>query len=183
MRALATHLGTGSGTLYWHVHNKEQLLRRILDETLRTVTPPDDGPWHERLTDILTQTRSVLLKRPALVQVLWDAQWDLGPHTLKLADTTIKLVAASGMPEQKVADAYFALITYVFGFVVAETAAVGAPPFGASHIDDEQALTREQAEHVYPHLLQYAPSADAAGMHRRFTIGLTSLISGIAPHQ
>jgi TetR/AcrR family tetracycline transcriptional repressor len=180
MRALATHLGTGPATLYWHVENKDQLLRLILDETLRPVDAPTDGTWQERLAAVLTQARGALLKRPVLVQVLWGAQWDLGPQTLRVAESIIALVAASGMPDEQVADAYFALITYVLGFVVAETAAAGAPPFrtameGAGQEGDASG----EAARLYPHLVKYAPGADAAGMDRRFAVGLDCLITGL----
>ena len=171
MRALAARLGTGPATLYWHVHNKDQLLRLVLDETLRPVDPPADGRWQERLAAVLAQARGVLVKRPALVQVLWDAGWDLGPQTLRVAESIIALVAASGMPDEQVPDAYFALVTYVLGFVLAETAAAGAPPFHAAG--------GGQATQRYPHLVKYAPAADAAGMDRRFTVGLNCLIAGL----
>ena len=40
MRSLATALGTGPSTLYWHVHDKEDLLLLILDETVRPIRVP-----------------------------------------------------------------------------------------------------------------------------------------------
>lgn len=180
MRAVAQHLGTGSATLYWHVHNKEDLLKLILDDTFRGVEPPADGAWDARLAVTATRARSVLLPRPSLVPVLWESGWDLGPHVLRVADALLALIAQSGLPDQDVTDAYFALITYVLGFVVAETAAGGTKPFGTEEAAaPDNNGTWEQLQSQYPALTRYAPSTDTSAMHRRFTLGLNSLIRGI----
>jgi len=169
MRKLATALRTGPATLYWHVRDKNELLALILDETIRSVAIPDSGTWDERIMDVLASSRRVLLPRPVLVRFIWEAGWNIGSETLRVADGLIGLVAMSGLPEDEVADAYFALITYLFGFVLAETSSAHGR-FGAAGEDDSEG---------YPNLLQYGPATDPEGMDRRFVYGVETALGGI----
>lgn len=171
MRRLAAALGTGPATLYWHVRDKDELLVLILEETLRLVPISDGGGWDERLADLLLEARGALLPMPALIGVLWGAGWDdLGPETLRVADAMVGLVAESGLPEGEVADAYFAVLVFLYGFVWGETASAG-----------NRAYRNEGASgsSAYPNLARYGPGADPRGMDRRFRSGISRLIGGI----
>lgn len=168
MRKLAAALETGPATLYWHVRDKNELLSLILDETIRLVRIHDSGPWDERVIEVLAASREVLRARPTLVRFIWEAGWNIGPETLRLADGLTGLVAGSGLPENEVADAYFSLITYLFGFVLAETS-TGHDAFVAA-----DAGTNE-----FPNLLRYGPATDQEGMDRRFLYGLRLGLDGI----
>lgn len=170
MRRLAAALGTGPATLYWHVRDKDELLVAILDDSLRDVVPPSAGPWDRRLVDVLQQCRVVLRARPALVLVLWSARWDLGPQTLRVADTLVGLVADSGLPDVEVADAYFALFSVTLGTVSAEVHTPG-------NVYPSEATGTATG---YAHLDRYAPGTDPARMDRRFDYGLRVIIDGIA---
>ncbi len=169
MRKLAAALQTGPATLYWHVRDKDELLALILDDTVRGVTVPASGSWDERIMQMLRDGRTVLLPRPVLVRFIWEGGWSVGAETLRVADGLIGLVAQSGLPEDEVADAYFALITFLFGFILAETS-TGHPRFGATNVDDAE---------LYPHLLRYGPATDPEGMDRRFAYGVACLLDGI----
>ncbi len=169
MRKLASVLGTGPATLYWHVRDKNELLSLILDDTIRTVQIPQPGAWDECLHEVLSASRQVLLPRPILVRFIWEAGWNIGTETLRVADALTALVAASGLPADEVADAYFALITYLFGFVLAETSSQHAS-FGAAGEHDAER---------YPSLLRYGPATDQEGMDRRFEYGVTMILDGV----
>jgi TetR/AcrR family tetracycline transcriptional repressor len=169
MRKLASVLGTGPATLYWHVRDKNELLSLILDETIRPVQIAGAGAWDERIIEVLAASRQLLLPRPILVRFIWEAGWNIGTETLRLADGLTGLVAESGLPEHEVADAYFALITYLFGFVLAETS-TGHARFAA---------TDEYDADQFPNLLRYGPATDPDGMDRRFLYGLRRALDGI----
>ncbi|TVT60213.1 TetR family transcriptional regulator [Amycolatopsis rhizosphaerae] len=172
MRALARSLGTGPATLYWHVRDRDELLTAVLDETLSHIDVPMDGPWQDRLVLLAERMRTALLPRPALIEVLWHRDWQLGPVTLGLADATVGLVAESGLPDDDVADAYLAVLWFILGFVYAESQAAantGFPP---------QAGTGDEPPR-YPNLVRYSPDTDRAAMHRRFVAGLRQLLTGI----
>jgi AcrR family transcriptional regulator len=180
MRKLASALGTGPATLYWHVQDKDELLALILDDTIREIAVPAEGDWEERLTDILAATRRALLPRPILVNVIWAAGWHIGPETLRVADAILGCVAESGLPEEQVADAYFGLITFLLGFVLAESATGGNPSFGTEEGEGaaDDGARGDLAEH-FPNLARYGPGADVAGMQRRFDYGVQDFIDGI----
>ena len=182
MRKLAGALGTGPATLYWHVRDKDELLALILDETFRRVEVPEEGGWDERLIALLSEARRVLAPRPVLVEVLWGAGWGgLGPETLRVADAMIGLVAESGIPEEQVSDAYFAIIVFLYGFVSAEALSPGNRTYGeeaaADPPDDGVAAP---APGSYPNLLRHGPGADPEGMDRRFLYGASRVVDGIS---
>lgn len=180
MRRLARSLGTGPATLYWHVHDKDELLLLILDETLRNVSIPDDGSWDERLIRSMVASHEALLPRPALIEVLWGAGWELGPETLRVADGLVRLVAESGLPEDEVADCYFALITLLFGFVAGEGSSPGNPTYREVRarlpsMDGHSSGLSEQ----YPNLVRYGPDARLESMDKRFRYALERFLAGI----
>lgn len=172
MRRLAAALGTGQATLYWHVRDKDELLALILEETSCSVTIPSGGGWDERLAALLHEARKALLPRPALIGVLWGASWnELGSETLRVADAMVGLVAESGLPEGEVADAYFAVLVFLYGFVWGETVSAGNRAYG------DEGTTPDPAR--YPNLARYGPGADPGGMDRRFCSGVSSIVGGI----
>jgi TetR/AcrR family transcriptional regulator, tetracycline repressor protein len=181
MRRLAKRLNTGPATLYWHVRDKDELLLLILDDTLRGVTIPETGTWDERLKAAMLASHEALLPRPALIDVLWGAAWELGPETLGLAEGLVGLVAASGLPEDEVGDAYVALITLLFGFVVGEHSSPGNPSYRELRAQAEFTEGNERVDvaEVYPNLVRYGPDATLAAMNRRFGYALDRFIAGL----
>lgn len=170
MRAVARRLGVGHGSLYWQVRDKEELLRLILDDTLREIDAPAEGPWDERLTGLLVAARKALCVRPDLIPVLWNAGWDLGPETLRIADTFLELVAESGLPEDEVSHAYWTTLVFLLGFVMAETSAAKTRRF-AERPDD--------AAERYPNLVRYGPGTEPELMDVRFRYGLEELLDSM----
>lgn len=178
MRKLATMLGTGSSTLYWHVKDKDELLLLILDETLAKVAVPRDGDWEFRLTQTLVRCHEALLPRPALIDVLWGAGWELGPEALRVADALTGLVAETGLPDDEVADSYLALTTLSFGFVAGDRSSPGNPRYSevraSAHADGPA-----DAGHKYPNLMRYGPGAGHEAMKRQFRYAVECFIAGI----
>lgn len=178
MRKLAGALGTGPATLYWHVRDRAELLALILDEACRAVEVPSEGAWDERLLALMVEARRALSPMPVLLRVLWGAGWDdLGPETLRVADGMIGIVAESGLPEEEVADAYFALIVFLNGFVSAEAMSAGNRGYGEGGETDSPG--RGGPASPYPNLERYGPGADPEGMDRRFLRGVSLIIDGI----
>lgn len=180
MRKLAGVLGTGPATLYWHVRDKDELLALILDDTFRRVDVPTEGGWNERVLALLGDVRRALRPRPVLIKAIWSTGWDLGPETLRVADGMVGLVAESGLPEEEVSDAYFALIVFLYGFVSAEVLSPGTPGYGEGEADDRPGGEDErQSAGPHPNLLRYGPGADPEGMDGRFLYGASRVIDGI----
>lgn len=182
MRKLADHLSTGPATLYWHVHDKSELLLLILDDTLREISVPADGSWDERLRAVLSTAHEALVPRPALIEVLWETGWVLGPEALRVADELVGLVAESGVPEDEVADTYISVVTLLFGFVTAESTTRGNRGYTELRSPSEAAAEDDEAEpprRRHPNLVRYAPDAMPEVLSRRFHYALDLLISGV----
>ena len=120
MRAVAADLGVGVSTLCWHVRDKRDLLALIVEASLVDLRLAESGSWEERLIALLRDSRRILRARPALVTAIWTAGWALGPQTLRLANALSGLVGESGIAQREVRDAYFALVSLLFGFVSTE---------------------------------------------------------------
>jgi len=54
MRAVAEELGTGAGSLYWHVRGKEELLNLMVDRVIGELEVPDPDPprWQEQAKEL-----------------------------------------------------------------------------------------------------------------------------------
>ncbi len=168
MRKLAALLGTGAATLYWHVHDKRELLGAILEDAMRDVHAPREGRWDERLLELLRVGRRALRAKPALIDVIWRSGWQLGPETLRVADEMIGLIGESPTPKDEVADVYYALTTYLFGFVAAEATSPGTARYRGATGGRE-----------FANLARYRPAADPAGMDRRFEAGITRFVASL----
>lgn len=168
MRKLATALGTGVATLYWHVHDKDELLGAILEDAMRDVRVPAAGRWDQRLLELLRSGRRQLRAKPALIQVIWRSGWQLGPETLRVVDAMIGLIGESPTPDDEVADAYYALTTFLFGFVAAEATSPGTARYRGG-----------KGAAAFANLARYRPAADAAGMDRRFEAGIERFVASL----
>jgi hypothetical protein len=91
-------------------------------------------------------------------------------ETLRVADEMIGLIAASGLPADEVADVYYALTTFLFGFVAAEATTPGTSRYRAL----------KATAGTYPNLARHRPAADHAGMDRRFEAGIRRFVASLA---
>jgi len=172
MRTLAGELSVSVSTLYWHVRDKRELLKLIIEESLNEVRTPAEGSWDARLTELLRRSRHVLRARPALIGLIWTSGWELGPEALRVTNDLVGLVAESGLPEAEIADAYFMVVAFLFGFVAMEAL---SPDTAAFNI---KSLPHDAAAQV-PHLRRYRPAADNKGMERRFEHGVARIVSSL----
>jgi TetR/AcrR family tetracycline transcriptional repressor len=173
MRMLARELSVSVSTLYWHVRDKRELLKILIDDSLRSIEFSDAGDWQERLAEFLRQGRNVLRARPSLIGLIWSSGWQLGTETLRMTNDVLGLVAESGTPEEEVADAYFMVVAFLFGFVAMETLSPDTPGFNV----DDSPSAHDAAS--LPHLVRYRPAADMEGMDRRFERGVARIVRSL----
>tara|TARA_R110002072_G_scaffold46082_1_gene127847 strand:- start:27369 stop:28019 length:651 start_codon:yes stop_codon:yes gene_type:complete len=172
MRMLARELSVSVSTLYWHVRDKRELLKILIDDSLRSIEISAAGDWQDRLAQFLHQSRDVLRARPSLIGLIWGSGWQLGSETLRMTNDVLGLVAESGTPEDEVSDAYFMVIAFLFGFVAMETLSPDTPGFDLDDSPDAMSL---------PHLERYRPAADMEGMDRRFERGVARIVRSLDP--
>ncbi len=151
MRMLARELSVSVSTLYWHVRDKRELLKLMIDDSLSTLRIPDTGDWKERLGEFLRQGRRVLRARPAK----------------SLASSAKRTARRRG--RGRVLHGRCVL----FGFVALETLSPDTPGFATEPVSSDDAVP-------VPHLARYRPAADLKGMERRFERGVARIVSSLA---
>ncbi|MGW6707015.1 TetR/AcrR family transcriptional regulator C-terminal domain-containing protein [Streptomyces sp. NPDC054956] len=136
-RKLAERLGVKVGALYWHVKNKDELLReladRIVGEALTGPVPEgrdEDGDeggeggaggadTAERLTAAAVALRRAMLAHRDGARLVAGYAVP-GRHALALADRLIGIARDAGVPLPLAAHACDALLSYTTGFVLQE---------------------------------------------------------------
>ena len=74
---------------------------------------------------------------------------------LRVADSLVGLVAESGLPEAEIGEAYLALITLLYGYVMAQRSSPGNP----SYREMLDTSPDSPSGDLYPNLTRYGPGA------------------------
>ena len=161
MRRIAAALDTGPASLYVYVRDTEDLHAQILDALLSTVrvSAPADGPWRDRLKQLLTSYMLVLFAYPELARMAMSTQ-PSGPHYLTMVDTILGLLVEGGVPDR---DAAWAVDLLVL-FATAEAA-------------EHSARRPSQAADGFASLIAAIATADAARYPHVARLG-AELLSG-----
>ncbi|MGQ0575258.1 MAG: TetR/AcrR family transcriptional regulator [Pseudonocardia sp.] len=128
MRALARRLDVAPNALYSHIAGKTALLDDLLDDVLADVRAPAsalDDPV-AGLHQIMTSSYRALVDHPDLVPHSLARQGSRGPHARRLGETTVALLARSGVPPADTAQALRVLVVYAIG----SAALAARPPIG-----------------------------------------------------
>jgi AcrR family transcriptional regulator len=153
MRRLAGELDTGPASLYVYVENTAELHGAILDELLAELTPPPaEGGAREQLIAALTALTEVLLRHPSLARSVLTLR-PSGPHYLRLVDSLLGLLLASGAPAPNAAWGVDILVQHA----MATAAEHGGDAYDGEAARQESAIAGTEPG-AYPNL-------DAAGEH------------------
>lgn len=124
MRRLATSLGCEPMSLYKHVPDKETLLDLIVELVLSDFRAPASRlGWRRQATFVADELRRLALAHPhafALVAVRLPAS----PVALAPVEAALAALTAAGLPDAEVVSAFWALVAYTTGALIAETAAI-----------------------------------------------------------
>lgn len=187
MRRIASELGAGVMSLYWHVDDKNELLALMLDAIQGEVEMPDPPTedWRTDLRSIAHNTRNVLRRHPWVSSVS-DVSPPTGPNFLRHTDLTLAALDDLGLSVATMMNIATAVDTYVTGFVVREVREERT----RHRNNDEQTPTEEVTlftqivDDHYPRLarvFQEGIDPDSAeSVDERFQFGLESLLDGIA---
>lgn len=119
-RRLAERLGVKSPALYWHVHNKDELLGLVADAICAQMVLPEAGlSFRQRLEAIAGEYRRVLIAHRDATR-LFTEQAPTGPHRIKLYDAAVGVFLDNGFaPPEAVAMATF-YRNYLLGMIAEE---------------------------------------------------------------
>lgn len=184
MRRVAGALGTGQASLYAHVANKEELLDLLLDEVIGEIPLPEPDPekWQEQVVTIWTDSHAVLARNADIARVA-IGRIPLGPNSLRVAEVTMAVLRAGGVPDHAVA-----WVIDVVGLYISATAAEGA-------IHAELERRGDHRESYFAQVKAYYDSLPAARYpttvalrtelmtgdgEERFAFGLELFVSGLS---
>ncbi|MDN5916784.1 MAG: TetR/AcrR family transcriptional regulator [Pseudonocardia sp.] len=184
MRRIATELGTGPASLYAHVANKDELLELLFDDVAGEIPLPDPDParWREQVTRLWADSREVMARNGDISRVALG-RVPVGPNTVRLAEVTMALLRAGGVPDRSVAWAVDVVGLYVTAHAV--EGSVNASHQRAGRNPDEYYaqvntyFTGLPAER-YPTVAALSHLVATGDGDERFRFGLELLVGGLA---
>jgi AcrR family transcriptional regulator len=181
MPRLAESLGVGTMSLYRHVTDKDDLVDAVVEHVFRGVAVPDGAPddWEARVVGYLRNLRAAALAHPTLSGVIASRGLTLAPIFDQL-EAVHGILRAAGFADIDAARAFYALFTYVFGFVVWE--------LPRAHLQPEAAYAASWRESLdgldprrYPNLLELREPLTTVASEEQFEYGLRHLVTALGP--
>jgi AcrR family transcriptional regulator len=118
MRALATHLESGTTTLYRHFHNRAALIAAVIDRVLgRIDSDAPDGTWQQVCKFLAQQLFDTLAAHPNLAPLIVE-QPPKGPGRLAGREQFLAVLLRDGFTPDTAGRLYGTLSHYVLGFAV-----------------------------------------------------------------
>jgi TetR/AcrR family transcriptional regulator, tetracycline repressor protein len=153
IRKVAGELHVQPGALYWHVHNKQELIDEMANAILMEQFAQLEGPTSEQDWSDWLQTTYLRLRRAMLAhregaRVVAGAGFGRATTLATLVKLTIHSLVDKGFPLRQAYLTCTTMLSYVYGFVIEEQA---APPDDPAY-DDESILAdvfRENESHGY----------------------------------
>jgi TetR/AcrR family transcriptional regulator, tetracycline repressor protein len=142
MRRVAERLDVHAGSLYYHVRNKDVLIRLMADRLTRraydagTVALDElasSAGWRPRIEAQAMTLRAAMLEHPGGALLLARAPELLTEPALALMERLLQTLSDTGVPESECAVAADTMLSYVSGYVLQEQSA-GDPPLEPEQI-------------------------------------------------
>ncbi|MFF7381583.1 TetR family transcriptional regulator [Streptomyces griseoluteus] len=122
MRKLATAVDANPMSLYYHVPNKEAVIRgvtRMVGAQFRTVTP-EDASWQERTRLLAADLRTLACRHPRLMAYSFTQEPDFIQADDPFWTALTAIVEAAGVPRSEVPEVAALLVAVVVGVLAAE---------------------------------------------------------------
>lgn len=185
MRDLGVLLGTSTMSVYRHFRNKADLLDALVDRVIADLLPERIEPsWQAQLRTIGLRVRSAILAHPALAPMM-GMEFRRSEVSLRINAEIISRLRSSGLAEEEIAPAYWAVAVYTNGYALLEARRIKPGTGRKSGTGRLQRARRwtsmlESVEDIPP---ADVPAAAAVLSHpiddEQFLFGLDCLISGI----
>jgi TetR/AcrR family transcriptional regulator, tetracycline repressor protein len=181
MPSLAKRLGVGTMSLYRHVEGKDDLIDAVAERVLRAVEVPHGDPddWEARVVGYLRALRQAALAHPALSRILAERGLTVGPVFDQL-EAVHAVLRAAGFSDLGAVRTFYALLTYVLGFVVWEL-----PRAHQQSPAAYAAAWNDALDHVdpaaYPNLHALRQQLGTAASSDQFEYGLDQLVRSLHP--
>jgi len=183
VRALTARLATGSGAIYWHVANKNDLLAATTDDVIaRVVTEVGDGAEpREAIRAIALGVFDAIDAHPWVGAQLSREPWRSA--VLQIFESVGRQLQAFVVPEGAQFDCASALVNYILGLAGQYAAGARLLPRGT----DRSAFLATVAERwaqldpaQYPFMRQVATQLREHDDREQFLAGVDLILAGIA---
>jgi AcrR family transcriptional regulator len=185
MRRVGEELGVGAASLYWHVHNKDELLQLLFEKVTGEVDlpPPDPAHWVEQTKDLARRMRHVM-SRHRDIALISLGRIPSAPSIARLAEWQFELLQPVGMPDQVIAYVGDLLGLYVGAYAFEETLGLASPT--GEDLPPEQivAMIRDYLLSLpidrFPHTVAAVDMLMGGPPEARFEFGLDVIVRGLA---
>jgi AcrR family transcriptional regulator len=187
-RTLAARLATGSGAIYWHVANKDELLAAATDGVVARAMAsgvggsdrPDGTDPQEAIRSIARGLFDAIDAHPWVGTQLSREPWQAA--ILQVFEGIGQQVQALGVPERSQFDCASALLSYVLGLAGQYAAGARLIPRGTDRSAFLAGVARrwaglDQAEHPFVH--QVAAQLSEHDDRTQFLAGIDLILAGI----
>jgi AcrR family transcriptional regulator len=182
-RALAARLATGSGAIYWHVANKDELLASTTDDVITRVL--DDvirgGEPHEAIRAIALGVFDAIDMHPWVGTQLTREPWQAA--MLGIFEGLGAPLQALAVPDRALFDCASALLNYILGVAGQNAANARAHEPGTDRstlLGTVAARWAKFGPDEYPFLRQVAPQLADHDDREQFLAGIDLILVGIA---
>ncbi|MBB4940449.1 AcrR family transcriptional regulator [Streptosporangium album] len=187
MRRLATRLGSGATSIYWHVATKDDLLELVLDEVYGgfTVLDVEETTWRNAASSFAYGMRQILLQHPWAINLVGKVP-SIGPNAMRILSRLIRTFEHAGFRDIDQHYAASALMSYVAGVTAPEiswNAALDRSGLDSNEWNAAMQPTVRRAAADYPELVaRYAEFSEMdvdTSRALNFEFGLTCLLDGL----
>lgn len=125
VRELAAELGVAPAAIYWHVASRDALVSGALALALDGVADDaSQGPWQQRLADLMRRFRSVLRTHPHLATAVASELAYNAAFNAPLLDQILAVLEDARFEGKALVDSYNVVVAAMFGFATLELSRV-----------------------------------------------------------
>lgn len=184
MRRVGEELGTGAGSLYWHVRNKEELFQLIFERVTGHLVLPDPDPdrWKEQLRELAHQMRA-MLKSHRDVARLSLGRVPTGPGFARYSEWLFQLLEPVGVPDRVIAYLGDLFGLYVGAYAFEESLGFHSPTGEDLSPEQITSLLRDYALSLpadrFPRTRAAVDLLFGGGPDERYEFGVDVLLRGV----
>lgn len=185
MRDLGRVLGTSTMAVYRHFHNKADLLEAVIDHVVGLFQPSSlEGSWQVKARAMSLNVREAMLAHPELADLI-GREFRRSPTSLRVNAKIIETLRESGVPDELLAQTYWAISSYTTGYALleAQVRRRNRDVDASSSRDDrvqKLSVMMQSVDGISTYGLQLAPQVLSQQLDdTQFLFGLECLISGL----
>jgi AcrR family transcriptional regulator len=180
MRRIGRELGVEAMSLYRHFPGgKEDILEGLTERVMAEFEfPPSSGDWTEDARAMAREWRRLLGLHPGVMQLLAERHKPLeGLAAFRAMDAALGVLRESGLDSREVSQAFNAIGSYIFGFVMMEQ---GLMPGRHHHHDhDHEAMGKVLGDAGLHNVVECFPFFEECPSDEQFDFGLDLVIRGL----